>query len=261
MSAQRAAGGVLAAIAAVGCAAGLFWLSTRSGGPGAPAIDPLPAAVAPPASETRASPARPVVSEAQRREAVPCHEQGHFYGGIGALHSAVEALTRARTLDPLDACVCCDLGEVHAWLGDDVAATRDFGAALELDPRLTRAWRGRGGSFLRLRDLRSAGADLDRAVALAPDDGLAHELRAETRQRGGDVSGALADLDRAIALRPTHEGLWLRAQLRVAQGELRGALDDLQRFLERAPAADHRRISARGTAGTLRQQLESAEQR
>ena len=270
-SSSPRAGGCLAGVAALACMAGMVFLARG------PASDP-PASLPPTpgggagavASAALPAPVVEVVDEASRRRAVPLHEQGHYYGGVGALHSAIEVLSAALTHDPGDVCARCDLAEARASLGDDGTAARDFSAALERDEGLARAWTGRGGARLRMGDLQGALLDLDRAVALSSEAlfsdvpggaalrgaALAFELRGMTRLRRREAAQALADLDQAIELRPTHEALWARAQLRSAAQDLEGALGDLERFISVAPAQDPRRVSARGTAGTLRQQLE-----
>jgi len=57
------------------------------------------------------------------------------------------------------------------------------------------AWRGLGR-------LAEAAADIDRALALDPDDPDALLERGILRQRRGDLDGARADWDRARALAP-----------------------------------------------------------
>ena len=94
-----------------------------------------------------------------------------------------------------------------------------FEHAIQLDPRLALAWvwmgisngnlaiRARGEEALRLAN--RARTEVDRAVALDPEEAAAHASRAWIRMiLDWDWAGAQADLDRAIALETTSPLAW-----------------------------------------------------
>ncbi len=73
------------------------------------------------------------------------------------------------------------------------------------------AYVNRGAAYLRLKrpgDLERALADLDQAVALAPERVEAYFNRGLARIRRGDAAGWQADLKKAIALEPDHAGAY-----------------------------------------------------
>ena len=75
-----------------------------------------------------------------------------------------------------------------------------------------------------------AAADLDRAVALSPDNPSIHLARARLRVWKKDIPGALADIEESLRLDPKDApARLLRAQIRAADALDRpGALDDLR---------------------------------
>ncbi len=152
---------------------------------------------------------------------------------------------------------------------DNDGALADANRAIELDPKLEKAWVIRG--TLRQRtDEPGAIADFERAVALDPKDGLVwgtlatiyhdhkeydralaaatkaieagdplpggYQVRAESRKRRGDSKGAIEDFTAALALDPKHTPALIgRGYARKATGDLVGARADLERFIELAP--------------------------
>ena len=96
---------------------------------------------------------------------------------------------------------------------------------------------GRAAIFSALGDRRAAGAESDRAIALAPGSPQALLLRARVRRRSGDRPGALADANRALNLDPSAPRLLeLRGALALDLGDPVAALADLD--LARSQGAD-----------------------
>jgi len=109
-------------------------------------------------------------------------------------------------------------GAAEMAAGRAAAAEAALTRALALDPALAAASLARAAVRLSLsrakRDNRLLPGcldDLDRAVALAPDDPRALRLRAELGNDCDDLDGARRDLERALALDP--ENGWARAEL------------------------------------------------
>lgn len=84
------------------------------------------------------------------------------------------------------------------------------------------ALRFRGVCKVGLGDGPGGLADLDRAVQLAPENGMAWASRGEVRAGLGDPRGALADLDAALRLLPP--GAQLRPALESLREEVRARL-------------------------------------
>jgi len=58
----------------------------------------------------------------------------------------------------------------------------------------------RGNIKLRKGDLNGAMADLNQAIELNPQYGLAYRNRGNAKRKKGDLDGAIADFNRAIQL-------------------------------------------------------------
>ena len=110
-----------------------------------------------------------------------------------------------------------DRGRDQFWYGQFDASEASFREALSHGP-LARFWSDLG--FLRDRagDSRAAVEDLDRALALSPQDDAIHYRRAHVLLRVPDYESAIADLRFALALDPAN-GQYRRV-LRGAQDEL-----------------------------------------
>jgi tetratricopeptide (TPR) repeat protein/predicted aspartyl protease len=130
---------------------------------------------------------------------------------------------------------------------DPKGAVDEHGKALDLtdkaaEPTDAAGYATRGAVFASKRDLDTALADFDKAVAMAPND--AHYLyqRAMVHRAKGQPLLAAADIDKAIALAPTDpEPRLVRARMRLGARDPAGALDDLKAAdAALAPSADAR---------------------
>lgn len=184
---------------------------------------------------------------------------------------AVGAMRRAVAIDPANAVLRLELGQVLAAAGDVDAAIESFLAATSLDPGLARAWHLLGALFYAARRDHEARGALRRAFALSPDDpavvrGLAeaeyatenHDgaielfqrlagdgsprdpgvfLRlAQCHRRSGDPLRALAIVEDGIALFPDDASLWLeRGWAQEALGDAGQALAAHRRALALRP--------------------------
>ena len=98
-------------------------------------------------------------------------------------------------------------------------------AALAPAEQAAYAARVRGRAFTVLGERGLAGAELERAVALAPQDSEAWTDLGLFRRDGGEVAGSLQAADRAVASQPRNvEALVLRGELTRAQYGLAAAL-------------------------------------
>lgn len=84
-------------------------------------------------------------------------------------------------------------------------------AAVEANPKDPDAYRLRAAVHSARDDHESAIADLDRALALAPDSAGLYDERGSQHFMAGHIEDSIRDFDRAIALRPELEkGHWKR---------------------------------------------------
>jgi tetratricopeptide (TPR) repeat protein/predicted aspartyl protease len=97
----------------------------------------------------------------------------------------------------------------------------------------------RGEAFASRRDYPRAIADLDRAVAMAPDNADYVFQRAMVRLENDQVSLAMADIERTLRLRPTDsDALLTRAELRASgEDQSAAAVDDLNAVASSLPEA------------------------
>jgi tetratricopeptide (TPR) repeat protein len=126
--------------------------------------------------------------------------------------------------------------------GDFERAMADFNEAIRLDPRLARAFAGRGGAWAKQGNADRAIADFNQAIQLDPYDALALKARGAAFSYKGDNDRALVDLTRAIQLASILPGRLPTAELVLAYGsrsilyEVKGLYDreltDLTRLFE-----------------------------
>ncbi|HEV3006991.1 MAG TPA: hypothetical protein VGX78_21150 [Pirellulales bacterium] len=125
----------------------------------------------------------------------------------------------------------------------------DRGKEMLAHQLLRRAWKSREQD-----DLKGALANLDRAIAWAPDEPTAYHLRALCRLETNDVQGSLDDFNRLVALAgryvPAYTG---RSTALQRLGRHREAIDDLTQAIKLSPEHDptprNNRAYARAIAG------------
>ncbi|CAL9490123.1 hypothetical protein SUDANB176_03229 [Streptomyces sp. enrichment culture] len=133
-------------------------------------------------------------------------------------------------------------GAVAAWTGafpgedeDRRAEEPDWEVALPPEV-VARAHRGRAVSHGVRGEYDAAVADLDRTLALTPDDARTLALRGEYARILRRHDEAVRDLERAVALDPAHDYAWASlGATRLALGDPAAALADLDRALALRP--------------------------
>ena len=150
-------------------------------------------------------------------------------------------------------------GEAFRLRGEHASAVQAFSRALELDPRLAFAYRGRGLARFELGEEQQALADLERALALAPDDPQLHVERGVLCGRLQRSAEARAAFDRALELDPDHpEALVNRGRARLMAGDAPGARRDYEAALARDPNCALAYASRGVLAWRLSQDIEAA---
>ena len=86
--------------------------------------------------------------------------------------------------------------------GEPEPAIEEYDRAIELDPALAAADRGRGDAYLFLGNFEQAVAEFDLALELDADNAAAYSNRGLGHSALGNLEQAIADHDRAIELDP-----------------------------------------------------------
>lgn len=115
------------------------------------------------------------------------------------------------------------LSRGHRELGENAAseAVDSFDAALDLDPNLLEAWRGRSAARLRLGDSAGAARDLGEVLKREPRSFEAWQDLSHVAEAQGDWRGALSAWQKLLDLDPRSPGAKdrLRDLRRRALGE------------------------------------------
>jgi eukaryotic-like serine/threonine-protein kinase len=161
---------------------------------------------------------------------------------------AVDAYRRALSLEPGLSQAWAGLAFALAYhaeqldtldelLAEKRAALRAAERAVATGPGVAEAYRARGVYRAVIRhEWREGLADLDRAVALEPNDAENHLWRGHVLAALGSLAEATAAIHRSIDLEPLSAFAWVRlAMLQAAAGQLEAAKESLQRALSIAP--------------------------
>ena len=137
----------------------------------------------------------PEVSQAFRQM-----ETGRRQVGEGDIHGALTSFEAAAELTPNDPEPRLWKGVVHDQLDNSNAAQSAFETARHLYDTRFDFILNRGRVYLQAGDVEKAEADVKTAIELNPDSGWSYYLRAGIAMRNDDPGAALADLNRAAAL-------------------------------------------------------------
>lgn len=79
-------------------------------------------------------------------------------------------------------------------------------------------------------------ADLDRAIAIEPQNPVALLLRAEAKLRNEDIAGAKSDVDAALAVQPANaRGIYLRSLIAAEEERYADAINDMKLLAQSQP--------------------------
>lgn len=121
--------------------------------------------------------------------------------------------------------------------GSFMPAVEEFTAAIQLNPDLSKAYRGRGEALLTMQDYYGAINDLGEALMADPDDSEALLLRARAYRGVEEFDNALNDLDRLLVLDPENRSTHrMFAAIHLSQGRYQLAAEHARRSLARVPS-------------------------
>lgn len=153
--------------------------------------------------------------------------------------ASIEQLSEAVRLRPNSAEAHNALGETFHAAGDNKAARPEFERAVAIDPAFAQAQVNLGLALLELGEMQPASGPLDRALKLlgrTADAAYPHYLRAKICSGNRDVASAAAHLEQAVALRPDFAEAWSDlGEARKALLDDAGALAAYQRAVELSP--------------------------
>ncbi len=129
--------------------------------------------------------------------------------GLGAYcagrnDEALSALNEALRLDPRNAGIHVDRGNVWYVQHEHEQAIADFSAAILLDPGYAAAYGNRGLAWSRLGEQDQAITDFNAAIRLQAKFSRAYNGRGAAFQAKGMIDTAIADFDEAIRLDPNY---------------------------------------------------------
>ncbi len=173
--------------------------------PGGPSVPATQAAVARPAAaltQTGGLEARATVPP-------PAGEKEIIQLGLDAYRTgqndvALAALSEAIELDPRDAVIRVDRGNVRFVQREYKQAIADFSEAIRLDPGYAAGYSNRGFAWSALGEPDKAISDFNAAVRLQANFARAYNGRGHAFQAKGMIDTAIADFDEAIRLDPNY---------------------------------------------------------
>ncbi len=148
---------------------------------------------------------------------------------------ALSAFTAAERENPRDAAIRNFRGIALAQLGQGDEARAEYREAIQLNPRMTDAYRNLGHLEWTEQHSDSARAALKKAVELSPDDLFAHYYLARVELDLSNYRAAIDHLDKSKSVWPTDAGFYL--QVAAGYASLQRTAD-ARALLARVPQSD-----------------------
>lgn len=156
---------------------------------------------------------------------------------LGDTNGALIDFTRAVEVDPKMAKAYYERGRLKEKI-NAIGAYVDFAKAIEINPQFFPALLARGKLLFATAREFEALADFNSCLKLNPHSVEALNLHGLLLIKRGENSAALLDFDHAIALNPNLAELWHnRANVRLLQGDLENALHDYNQAVQLKPLA------------------------
>jgi arylsulfatase A-like enzyme/Tfp pilus assembly protein PilF len=155
------------------------------------------------------------------------------YRQLGDDDAALAGFEHYLTIDPKDAYVRYQMGEIWLDRGELDRAERLFREALEMDDHVAAANNALGAIAFKRGDLESAGRLAREALALRPDVRLAHYNLAQIAEARGDLATAEREYLEELDLHPeTFKAAFNLSRVYAQMGEKQLEMDALRQALD-----------------------------
>jgi tetratricopeptide (TPR) repeat protein len=159
-------------------------------------------------------------------------QRGEVYRLLCEYERAIADLSVALRLQPADPGLLVSRGLVFHFSGEQERAIADCGKALELDQESVAAYRARASACAEAELFEQALADLDQVLRRTPFDDGALYLRGMIHFKQRRLSLAIADFDRTLKQNPYHvQALLHRAHAHRFRGDQSRAIQDYSAVL------------------------------
>jgi tetratricopeptide (TPR) repeat protein len=190
-------------------------------------------APAPPKTQSQPQKAQPVsIPESLTMRAARRLQAGDVQGALADANLAIARDSRASGAYALR-------GSIRMTAGDREGALADMSRAIELAPGVQGieiVHTNRANLYWLLGRPKEAMVDVEHALKLKPDFGLALHVRGRIKADQGDLDGALKDFDGAIKVEPKMMPAYMaRAAVNMQAGRLQEALSDYKTLMWSLP--------------------------
>ena len=190
-------------------------------------------APAPPKAQSQPQKAQPVsIPESLTMRAARRLQAGDVQGALADANLAIARDSRASGAYALR-------GSIRMTAGDRDGALADMSRAIELAPDVQGieiVHTNRANLYWLLGRPKEAMVDVEHALKLKPDFGLALHVRGRIKADQGDLDGALKDFDGAIKVEPKMMPAYMaRAAVNMQAGRLQEALSDYKTLMWSLP--------------------------
>lgn len=169
----------------------------------------------------------------------------------GNAKGAITAFTQAILLKPDMGTLYAARSAAYAANGDTALAGADIDKAIQLAPDDPGTLRAEGYLDTRKQQYSQAIEKFTRAIELSPSDRYAYEMRGLAFQSLNQGDKALSDYAVALRLAPEHSEIYaMRAEILIARNEGQAALGEADKYLAAVPNDPHAR-AIRGHALAL----------
>ena len=164
---------------------------------------------------------------------------------LGNLNEAIDHLQSAIALDPNEADLHVELGELYFQASQPVESARSADAALNLDPRSAKGWGLKGKLSHAARDYQSALLEYQRSLSYPSTDGSSDDkiqlLMAQVYQQLGKPTRALSTVEQLLSRYPRDRqpetALLVKAKTLMSMDQPEPAMDVLAIACNRSDAS------------------------
>jgi serine/threonine protein kinase/Flp pilus assembly protein TadD len=158
--------------------------------------------------------------------------------GAGHHQPALDALEKARQLEPSNPNVFSELGAVHEAMGNFAQAESSFQAATNLRPGDWTSVNSLGGFYYRRGRYRDAVPRFVKVTELAPDNSQGYTNLGATHAMAGQYEAAAASFKQSLALRPSAPAYTNLGTIYFFLGRCAEAVPMMKRASELAPNSE-----------------------